>query len=66
MDTIFLHLDDLCTIQQFMKKFPNADTVEINSISTSGIGSNVTASINVNLNGEFVKITKIITDESNW
>ena len=67
MNTIFLHKDDLQTIMQFVQAFPDTDTVEIKSDSSSGIGNIITATLHhVDLNGMLVSVTKNIVDETSW
>lgn len=65
---VYLHKDDLETLIQFLKAFPNGtDIVEITSDNSSGIGSIITAKINgIALNGMVVDVTKTIVDESSW
>lgn len=67
LNKVILHKDDLQTVQQFMKAFPDAYNVEIISDNSSGIGSIITATLhNVNLNGMTVSVTKSIVDETSW
>ena len=66
MNTICLHRDDVETILQFVKKYPDVEYVTITSDSSSGIGSIVDASINTVINGDVVTLTKHIVDESSW
>ena len=66
MNTISLHCNDLETILQFVKKYPEIEFVTINVDSSSGIGSIVDASVSTIINGEVVTLTKHIVDESSW
>ena len=66
MNTISLHRDDVETILQFVKKYPEVEFVTINVDSSSGIGSIVDASVNTTINGDVVTLTKRIVDESSW
>ena len=66
MNTIHLHRDDVETILQFIKKYPEAEYVTVTCDSSSGIGSIVDASINTIINGDVVTLTKHIVDESSW
>jgi hypothetical protein len=66
MNTICLHRDDVETILQFVKKYPDVECVTINVDSSSGIGSIVDASINTEINGDVVTLTKHIVDETSW
>lgn len=66
MNEVSLHRDDLETILQFMKKYPEVEFVTISVDSSSGIGSIVKASINTVVNSDAVTITKTIMDESSW
>lgn len=66
MNKISLHRDDVETILQFVKKYPEVEYVTINVDSSSGIGSIVDASINTVINGDVVTLVKHIVDESSW
>jgi len=66
MNTICLHRDDVETILQFVKKYPDVECVTINVDSSSCIGSIVDASINTEINGDVVTLTKHIVDETSW
>ena len=67
MKSIYLHKDDLETILQFLKAFPDAHTVEVTCDNSSGIGSIINATIHhVVVNGMTVSVTKNIVDESSW
>ena len=66
MNTVSLHRDDVETILQFIKKYPEVEYVTINVDSSSGIGSIVDASINTVINGDSVTLVKHIVDESSW
>ena len=70
MKSIYLHRDDVETILQFLKAFPEARTVEVTCDDSSGIGSIINATVHhvvVNgMNGTPVSVTKNIVDESSW
>ena len=67
MNSIYLHRDDLETIIQFMKAFPDSNTVEITCDNSSGIGSIINANLHaVDLNGMKVTVSKNIVDETSW
>ena len=66
MNTISLHRDDVETILQFIKKYPEVEYVTITSDSSSGIVSIVDASIGTIINGDLVTLTKHIVDETSW
>jgi len=68
LNSIYLHKDDLETILQFLKAFPNiSDVVEVTSDNSSGIGSVITAKISgVELNGMAVDVTKTVSDQTSW
>lgn len=67
MNTIYLHRDDIISIQKFLDSFPDKDTVQITSDNSSGIGSIIKASvIGAMVNGNVVTVTKDIVDESSW
>lgn len=67
LNTIYLHRDDLETIQQFLAAFPDRDYVELTADSSSGIGTLLDAKIvGATVNGHVVSVTKNIVDESSW
>ena len=66
MNTVHLHRDDVETILQFIKKYPEVEYVTITMDSSSGIGAIVNASINTVINGDVVTLVKHIVDESSW
>lgn len=66
MSQVSLHRDDLSSIQEFVHKYPNVDFLTIDVDSSSGIGSIVKVSINTEVNGDPVTITKTLVDESSW
>ena len=64
---MYLHKDHLEDILEFMNKFPGSDVVEIDTDTSSGIGSTITAKLhNVKVNGETVTVSRVITDFENW
>ena len=64
---MYLHIEDLEAIKEFMMKFKDVDTVELEADSSSGIGTTLTARLhNVEINGERVTVSKIISDVENW
>lgn len=64
---MYLHIEDLEAIKDFMLKFKDVDTVELEADSSSGIGTTLTARLhNVEINGERVTVSKIISDVENW
>jgi hypothetical protein len=67
MAMIYLHKDDLVSIQKFMDAFPDSDMVQLNADSSSGIGTILTATLNsVLVNDNLVSVSKTIVDESSW
>jgi len=66
MNTIHLHRDDVETILQFIKKYPEVEYVTVTSDTSSGIGSITDAAINTVINGDSVTLIKHIVDESSW
>jgi hypothetical protein len=66
INTVSLHRDDVETILQFIKKYPEVEYVTINSDNSSGIGAIIDASINTVINSDVVTLTKHIVDESSW
>lgn len=64
---MYLHIEDLESIIDFMKKFQGAEIVEITSDSSSGIGTTITATLHhIEVNGEKVAVSKVISDVENW
>lgn len=64
---MYLHIEDLEAIMDFMKKFEGAEIVEVESDSSSGIGTTITARLHhVEVNGEHVTVSKVISDVENW
>jgi hypothetical protein len=66
MNTVHLHRDDVETILQFIKKYPEVEYVTVSYDSSSGIGSIIDASINTVINGDIVTLTKHIVDVTSW
>ena len=66
MNKISLYRDDVETILQFIKKYPESEYVTITCDSSSGIGSIIDASIGAVINGDLVTLTKHIVDVSSW
>jgi uncharacterized Zn ribbon protein len=66
MNQISLHRDDVETILQFIKKYPEVEYVTVTSDTSSGIGSITDAAINTIINGDSVTLIKHIVDESSW
>ena len=66
INTIHFHRDDVETILQFIKKYPEVEYVTVTSDTSSGIGAITNASINTIINGDVVTLTKHIVDESSW
>lgn len=64
---MYLHIEDLEAIMDFMKKFEGAEIVEVEADSSSGIGTTITARLHhVEVNGEKVTVSKVISDVENW
>ena len=67
LDTIYLHKDDIKSIEKFLDSFPDKYVVMLTSDNSSGIGSIIKAHIiGANVNGHIVTVTKSIVDESSW
>ena len=67
MNEIYLHRDDLVSIQKFLDSFPDKDIVLLTADSSSGIGTLLTTSIvGVIVNNQVVNVSKPIVDESSW
>lgn len=66
MNSIYLHEDDLVTLQQFLRAFDHSK-VELVADSSSGIGTILIARLHgVEVNGAKVTVEKVIVDEGNW
>ena len=64
---MYLHIEDLEAIMDFMKKFEGVEIVEVEADSSSGIGTTITARLHhVEVNGEKVTVSKVISDVENW
>ena len=66
MNQVSLHRDDLSSILEFVHKYPNVDFLTIHVDSSSPIGSIIRVSVNTEVNGDPVTITKTLVDESSW
>jgi hypothetical protein len=66
MNSIYLTKDNLDKIRTFVDKYPSAETFELQSDSSSGIGTILHVSVNVLSDGDWVQIRKTIVDESGW
>jgi len=66
MPKITLSRQELMDIQKFIESFPDALHVTIECDTSSGIGSILTASIDVPINNYATTVTVSITDESDW
>lgn len=53
-------------IADFAAKYPHSFCVEVTAESNSGIGHLVLATVETELDGDWVRITKTITDEKAW
>lgn len=65
---MYLHKEDLIAMIEFIDAFkPQHETIEINVDSSSGIGSTVTATLNgLDINGQRVSVSRVISDVENW
>jgi hypothetical protein len=66
MNKIILSRQELIDIQKFVDTFPNAPRVTIECDDSSGIGTILTASVDVPISNYDTTVTVSITDESNW
>jgi hypothetical protein len=66
MNKIILSRQELIDIQKFIDTFPNAPRVAIECDDTSGIGTILTASVDVPISTYNTTVTVSITDESDW
>jgi len=63
---MILNRQTLIDIVELMTRFPDADYVDIEVDSSSGIGSIVTAEIPITLNEVNGKFKTTLMDESDW
>ena len=66
MNKIILSRQELIDIQKFIDAFPDTPRVTIECDDTSGIGTILTASVDVPINNYATTVTVSITDESDW
>ena len=66
MNKIILSRQELIDIQKFIDTFPDAPRVTIECDDTSGIGTILTASVDVPISNYDTTVTVSITDESDW
>jgi hypothetical protein len=66
MNKIILSRQELIDVQKFIDTFPNAPRVTIECDDTSGIGTILTASVDVPISNYDTTVTVSITDESDW
>jgi hypothetical protein len=66
MPKIILSRQELIDIQKFIEAFPDAPRVTIECDDTSGIGTILTASVDVPISNYDTTVTVSITDESDW
>jgi hypothetical protein len=66
MNKIILSRQELIDIQKFLDTFPNAPRVTIECDDSSGIGTILTASVDVPISNYDTTVTVSITDESDW
>jgi hypothetical protein len=66
MNTVCFNREDLNSILDFFNKYPAAGLVTIQADGSSGIGQHVTASVEAEIWGDMVTVTKTIVDETNW
>jgi hypothetical protein len=66
MNKIILSRQELIDIQKFVDTFPNAPRVTIECDDSSGIGTILTASVDVPISNYDTTVTVSITDESDW
>jgi hypothetical protein len=66
MSKIILSRQELIDIQKFIEAFPDTPRVTIECDSTSGIGTILTASVDVPISTYNTTVTVSITDESDW
>ena len=66
MPKITLSRQELIDIQKFIDTFPNAQRIALECDTSSGIGTILTASVDVPINTYNTTVTVSITDESDW
>ena len=63
---IRLHRYDLKLIIEFANKYPKSEYVTISVDNSSGIGSLVSASLDTEMHGDEITVTKSISDVNSW
>ena len=66
MESIYLTKSDLEAIQKFVNKYQDVDVFELQTESSSGIGTILHVAVKTSREGDFVQIRKTIVDESGW
>lgn len=62
----FFNRDELESILDFLKKYPDTICVEVDVESNNSIGRLITAKIQTFLHDDWVTVTKTITDQTSW
>lgn len=65
-DKMFLHRKDIEKIQSILDKFPDVDTFEIDSDTSSGIGAYVTMTFSQEVNGMRGSFNVEISGVEDW
>lgn len=63
---MYLHRDDIKKMLEVLEKFPDAETVEVLSDSSSGIGSVTTMRLPVLVNDVSGTLEVVISSVENW
>jgi hypothetical protein len=63
---MYLHKDDLTKMLEILEKFPDVETVEVLSDTSSGIGAVTTMRLTTKVNGVEGTLEVVISSVENW
>lgn len=63
---MYLHKEDLKRMLEILEQFPDAEVVEVEQDSTSGIGSVTTMRVATRVNGVSGTLEVVISGIENW
>lgn len=63
---MYLHKEDLEKILEIVSEFPDVETFQVESDTSSGIGAVVTLTVTTTINGRLADVTYEISGVENW
>lgn len=63
---MYLHKEDLEKILEIVAEFPDVETFQVESDTSSGIGAVVTLTVTTTINGRPADVTYEISGVENW